>query len=82
MKRVGWTIKEEIDGTTWWMIRGGAFTDVINQKYPLRFFESKEEAEIYSANINRRLNKKTKVVETLTTITYKVHEEEDEKETK
>ena len=57
-----WTIKEEIDCTTWWIIRGGAFTNSITEKYPHRFFESKEEADVYSSNLNRRLNKKTEVV--------------------
>ena len=80
MKIVSWTIKEEIDGTTWWMIRGGAFTNAISHKYPHRFFESREEAEIYSANLNRRLNKKTKVVDVSPTL-MKAYKEKNEEET-
>lgn len=57
-----WTIKEKRDDTTWWMIRGGAFSNVINKDYPNRLFEEKEDAEMYSNNLNRRSGRKTKVV--------------------
>tara|TARA_R100000781_G_C4069446_1_gene123956 strand:+ start:187 stop:420 length:234 start_codon:yes stop_codon:yes gene_type:complete len=57
-----WTIKEEKEGTTWWMIRGGAFSNVINSRYPHRIFEDKEEAERYCNNINRGMNRNGVVV--------------------
>tara|TARA_R110002020_G_scaffold308985_4_gene524529 strand:+ start:541 stop:777 length:237 start_codon:yes stop_codon:yes gene_type:complete len=72
-----WTIKEEINGDTWWIIRGGAFSNVINDKYPHRFFETKEEAEVYSGNLNRRINKKTKVVD-VGSVYIKPYKEKDE----
>ena len=59
-----WTIKEEKDdGTTWWMIRGGAFSNVINRKYPNRLFDSRKDASMYSSNIIRLYGRKTTIVE-------------------
>ena len=57
-----WTIKEEKGDTTWWMIRGSAFSNVINHKYPHRVFEDKEEADRYCSNINRVGNRNSVVV--------------------
>tara|TARA_X000001382_G_scaffold62218_1_gene42877 strand:- start:11880 stop:12101 length:222 start_codon:yes stop_codon:yes gene_type:complete len=57
-----WTIKEEKDGTTWWLIRGGAFTNVINKNYPHRVFDDYKEAILRSGNINRLSGRETDVV--------------------
>ena len=57
-----WTIKEEKENTTWWMIRGGAFSNVINNKYPHRLFEDEDEARRYCSNINRRMDRNAVVV--------------------
>ena len=69
-----WTIKEERDGTTWWMIRGGAFSNIINNKYPHRIWEDKDEADRYCANMNRRANRNSKVIE----VRYRYGSEEEE----
>mgnify|MGYP003112408270 CR=1 FL=1 len=61
-----WTIKEEIDGETWWVIRGGAFTNVINESYPRRLFESREDADEYCNRINMRTDRNAKVVKVKT----------------
>ena len=58
-----WTIKEEKDGTDWWIIRGGAFSNVINEKYPHRLWDDEEEVYDYCNNMNRRSNRNSKVVE-------------------
>ena len=58
------TIKEEKDdGTTWWMIRGGAFSNVINSKYPNRLFDEREDAEMISNDSNRLYDRNTEIVE-------------------
>jgi|TARA_R110000803_G_scaffold99917_2_gene168092 hypothetical protein len=59
----GWAIKEDRDETTWWMIRGGAFSNVINKKYPKRIFGSREDAELSSNKLNRESRRNTKVQE-------------------
>ena len=58
-----WTIKEEKDNTTWWMIRGGAFSNVINNKYPNRLFDEREDAEMISNDSNRLYDRNTEIVE-------------------
>jgi hypothetical protein len=59
-----WAIKEEKDdGSTWWMIRGGAFSNVINTKYNYRLFESKDDAIMQSNDMNRLYGRKTKIAE-------------------
>jgi len=58
-----WTIKEEKNNTTWWMIRGGAFSNVINKKYPNRLFDERKDAEMISNNSNRLYGRNTEVVE-------------------
>tara|TARA_R100000234_G_scaffold118364_1_gene98650 strand:- start:230 stop:493 length:264 start_codon:yes stop_codon:yes gene_type:complete len=59
-----WAIKEEKDdGSTWWMIRGGAFSNVINTKYNYRLFESKDDAIMQSNDMNRLYGRKTTVAE-------------------
>tara|TARA_R100000278_G_scaffold121386_2_gene105196 strand:+ start:103 stop:366 length:264 start_codon:yes stop_codon:yes gene_type:complete len=59
-----WAIKEEkSDGSTWWMIRGGAFSNVINTKYNYRLFESKDDAIMQSNDMNRLYGRKTTVAE-------------------
>jgi hypothetical protein len=57
-----WTIKEEKDGVVWWMIRGGAFSNKVNDKYPNRLFNTREDAELYSNNVNRSYDRKTQLV--------------------
>ena len=57
-----WTIKEERDGTTWWMIRGGAFSNVINKKYPHKLWDNKEDVDRYCNNVNRVQRRKSEVV--------------------
>tara|TARA_R100000664_G_C2726435_1_gene118275 strand:- start:318 stop:533 length:216 start_codon:yes stop_codon:yes gene_type:complete len=61
--KMKWTLKEERDGTTWWVIRGGAFSNVINSKYPHRLWDDKDEIDMYCSNMNRRSNRKCEVVE-------------------
>ena len=58
-----WAIKEIRDGSDWWMIRGGAFSNKTNNKYPKRLFKEKGDAELFSNNLNREGNWKTKIVE-------------------
>ena len=58
-----WAIKEDRDGTMWWMIRGGAWSNVVNNKYPHKLWDSKEEADKCCADTNRRYYRKGKVVE-------------------
>ena len=59
-----WAIKEEKgDGSTWWMIRGGAFSNVINTKYNYRLFESQDDAIMQSNDMNRLYGRKTTVAE-------------------
>ena len=59
-----WAIKEEKDdGSTWWMIRGGAFSNVINTKYNYRLLESKDDAIMQSNDMNRLYGRKTTVAE-------------------
>ena len=58
-----WTIKEDKDGVEWWMIRGGAFSNKINKRYPHRLFESRMDAEVYSNSINRSYDRKSKIVQ-------------------
>ena len=61
--KMKWTLKEDRDGTTWWVIRGGAFSNVINSKYPHRLWDDKDEMDMYCRNMNRRSNRKCEVVE-------------------
>jgi|TARA_R100000329_G_scaffold151188_2_gene146311 hypothetical protein len=61
-----WTVKEERDGTTWWLIRGGAFTDKVSNRYKHRLFEDYDEACVYSGNINRQNGRATEVVKART----------------
>ena len=58
-----WAIKEVRDGSDWWMIRGGAFSNKTNNKYPKRLFKEKGDAELFSNNLNREGNWKTEIVE-------------------
>tara|TARA_R100001082_G_scaffold79992_1_gene47231 strand:- start:836 stop:1051 length:216 start_codon:yes stop_codon:yes gene_type:complete len=58
-----WTIREERDGVTWWMIRGGAFSNVINKEYPHRLFDDIDDVKMYCNNINRDSGRKCEVVE-------------------
>ena len=58
-----WTIKEvKDDGTTWWMIRGGAFSNLINERYPNRLFDTEMDALKSSNNVNRLYGRKTTIV--------------------
>jgi hypothetical protein len=41
-----WAIKEVRDGSDWWMIRGGAFSNKVNNKYPKRLFKERRDAEL------------------------------------
>ncbi len=54
-----WAIKEVRDGSDWWMIRGGAFSNKVNNKYPKRLFKERRDAELFSNNLNREGNWKT-----------------------
>ena len=63
MSKSKWTIKEEKNGITWWMIRGGAFSSVVNNKYPNRLFDEREDAEMISNDSNRLYGRSTEVVE-------------------
>ena len=56
------------------MIRGGAFSNIINNKYPHRIWEDKDEADRYCANMNRRANRNSKVIE----VRYRYGNEEEE----
>jgi len=59
-----WAIKEEKDdGSIWWMIRGGAFSNVINTRYNYRLFESRDDAIMQSNDMNRLYNRKTTISE-------------------
>ncbi len=62
MSESKWTIKEEKDGITWWMIRGGAFSNVINRNYPNRLFDEREDAEMISNVSNRLYERNTEIV--------------------
>jgi len=62
-KTRAWAIKENRDGYDWWMIRGGAFSSKINNKYPKRLFKNKRDAELFSNNLNREGNWETEIVE-------------------
>jgi len=59
----GWTIVEKKDGVTWHMVRGGAFSNIINKRYPKRIFDVREDAELYSNHLNREGGNKTTVKE-------------------
>ena len=65
IKNSRWTIREEKNGAMWWMIRGGAFSNKTNDRYPHRFFETKEDAEMYSNSINRVSDRKSEIIEVI-----------------
>tara|TARA_R100000458_G_C8111384_1_gene134025 strand:- start:267 stop:503 length:237 start_codon:yes stop_codon:yes gene_type:complete len=60
---IRWTIKEVKNGTTWWMIRGGAFSNVVNNKYQHRLWDEIEDVQVYCNNLNRNNDRKCEVVE-------------------
>lgn len=45
------------------MIRGGAFSNVINTRYNYRLFESRDDAIMQSNDMNRLYNRKTTISE-------------------